>query len=342
MTAKTIALVLGLSVVTQPVQQRLAYEVADGTLLRRSYSGGIDLEFEGLSSVVAGQEVPSQYLPEIEMELVQRFELQIDDHVLRVADGRPTLLERSFEKGASSHRRRFSMDGPFVDPMSEEGAWDAESTLEGRVVRFTRIDDEDACESEYVGKEGPPFMLEGLVEDMDWRSMLPEDTEDLEIAVGARWECQAEAGYALLVPGGNLHWETPEYVNDDDMLKPIAAVDGGLKARIVAVDAKQQRCSIELEGELVTKHVAETDLERIPVADGTATATTTTTYELQGLLVWDLEHNHAVSLRAEADVQLESLTLKDEGQPGGDFESSMELRGTWELAMELVRVDSED
>ena len=88
-------------------------------------------------------------------------------------------------------------------------------------------------------------------------------------------------------------------------------------------------------GPLEAYEEAAGNLEHIPVAEGTATITTFTTYQLEGHIFWNLEAGRLDSLELSTDMTVESLTEKDPGQDGGDFSTNVTLIGTWECRISV-------
>ena len=102
-----------------------------------------------------------------------------------------------------------------------------------------------------------------------------------------------------------------------------------MTARLASIDAEEGTARVEFEGTLTSLREAATDLAEVPVADGTATERTTTTYELDGTLVWNTAAGHLSRLELEAMLDVAIEIEKDPGQPGVEYASTMTMSGVW-------------
>jgi len=186
---------LALLLVPSRQAETLAYAPAPGTRLERAFLQERVLEMRDFSVVMNGYEVPSEYLPDLEIDIRSRTELRVSDEIAEVAGGRPLVLLRTYEEVADERSERVAMDG--AESSSEEGT--GRSELEGRRVRFTWREDDGAYEHVVVTDESAS-LPEGLEEDLDLRAFLAPG----EVEVGEAWEVELEAFAALLRPGGDL------------------------------------------------------------------------------------------------------------------------------------------
>jgi len=320
---RPLALLLAPALVASPYgsPQAIRYAPAENTTLRRVLQLSTELDLEDMRTVMNGQEIPQEYMPEIEITIMRASTFVVSDRIVEADDGRPLVLERAFDSIASQASEEVTMDG---DATVKQGT--ASSPYEGSEVRFTW--DQDGEEYEAVSADdGEP--IEGLLEDMDLRAYLPAE----EVEVGDTWTLEADALAGLLRPGGDLglEWEGDElrgsHREDADMSGQITARFAGIQDDGLAL--------VEVTGEVRTHDELAGDLEHIPIVDGTATITSSTTFVLDGRLFWNVEAGHLDSLELEADMSVESLTRKDPGQPGGDFETTVFLIGTWECRVNV-------
>jgi hypothetical protein len=304
--------------------QAIRYAPAADTALRRVVQLSTELDLEDMQTVMNGQEIPQEYMPEIEITVMRASTLVVTDRIVEAAGGRPLLLERTFDSIASEATEEVTLDG---DPNVRQGT--ASSPLEGRGIRFTWNENGEEYEAASTDDEKP---IEGLLEDMDLRAFLPDE----EVEVGDTWKLEAAVLAELLRPGGDLdlEWEGDELRGTN---REGAVVSGQITARFASIQ-DDGLALIEVTGEVETHDEWAGDLEHIPIVDGTATTTSTTTFVLDGRLFWNVEAGHLDSLELETDMSVESLTRKDPGQPGGDFESTVHLIGTWECRVGVTMI----
>ena len=294
-----------------------------GSVLVKVFELELDLDFEEMTSRLDGQDVPKEYLPEMDIQIDTSERQVVRDEYVAVADGKPTTLRRTFEE-LDAKVAKVVVVKPYSDFSGEFGAT---SELEGRTVVFTLAGGE--FEREFDSQGGDSALLEGLSEDMDLRALLPDD----DVAEGDDWSIEPEAFDLLLRPGGSMAFEY-EGGEDEWAFDPLG-VEGELEARLDGereVDGVQLAV-VSIRGRVVKLEERATDLTYVPVADGTATETSRTIYDLTGEFLWDTGAGHVHSLELEADVHNVVVTMKDEGQEGPDFESTLTMTGHWMLTV---------
>ncbi len=304
----------------------LSYRPAEGTAVRRTIRSEAMIELVELTSVVNGQEVPPEYMPDLELRFGWDNTTVVTDHIEKVADGRPTLLRRTFEEVSRVETQETSMPPYEEESLSREGG----SRLEGRTVVFAWGEDEEYELSYAKDIDGPP--LDELTEDLDLRLFLP----GYEVAEGDRWSVDEELLELLWNPGGNLsiEWtgdELEEHGGEEQ------ETTGGLEVTFAGWDpeAEGRLALLRVKGDYATTETAKTTLEHIPITDGTATETIDTDYQVEGTLAWDVEAGLARRLDLTIDIEMVMDTVRDEGQPGMDFESTLVAGGEWTFAIEV-------
>ena len=115
---------------------------------------------------------------------------------------------------------------------------------------------------------------------------------------------------------------------------PVGELEGSLAATLARVADGVAR--IELKGSLEAEEESKGDLSDVPVAEGTTTVRTRTSYAIEGSLLWDLRRGHLAGAEIGAELEVLIDTQKDPGQDGPDFASLMTLAGTWRLQVEIV------
>ena len=315
-----------LALLASPSTEPLAWAPEAGTRLERRIEHRNLTAMDDFRVEMGGQEVPSEYLPQMEFEIRSSGVLAVTDELVAVGPGRPEVLLRRYDEIEAEASESFSMTG--MDPSEESGS--AGSALVGEEVRFAWSDDEDGFVAS--SPSGAEELPDGLGEDLGLRALLPTES----VAVGDAWELDGALFTGLHRPGGDLGlvWSRSEGMRGD--YDEVTDLGGTLDATLVSVEEGVAR--IEITGELEGVEEETSDLEEVPMVDGTAKVVTTTTYDVEAVLLWDVEHGHLASFELSADALLEMETTKDEGQPGPTYVSLMSFSGAWELTVEVERL----
>jgi hypothetical protein len=134
------------------------------------------------------------------------------DEYTTMGDGAPTKLTRTFETMESSDSKEMEMD-MMGQVQSQNSSKDATSDLESQVVLFSWDSDADEFIASFPDDEGDEGLLEGLREDMDMRSLLP----DGDVDKGDEWKLDPLSLRDIFAAGGNLHF-VPEDSDEEDMM----------------------------------------------------------------------------------------------------------------------------
>ncbi|MEZ6015299.1 MAG: hypothetical protein R3F49_09315 [Planctomycetota bacterium] len=307
------------------------------TIERRSEWNGSDLTVS-----MDGQEVPQEYLPDLTLDIVSEQALEVLD--VR----RERALDRTFV--ALSQEARVALDlGGYMGQQGEEFEATAASPLEGRAVQFS-FGEGDACEARFVDapesarpkeaqdagvRASEAKLLAGLRPGLDLAGWLPSDS----VAVGARWEAPAAALGEAIDPCGELAWQWSR--PDADGRVDSSEIAGDVALEFVALAEVDGRALAELRvsGTFVLTTKRATDLADVPVADGTATETRAVNHTLSGQILWDVAGGHLSSAELTSDIDGLASTVKDAGQEGPDYASTMRFTGreVWHLATSRER-----
>ena len=182
--------------------QELVFAVEEGAVVSKSFSSSGSFNLEDAQVMFNGEEAP---LDQIGMEdgIDVEFEVEMgctDTYeTMGEVDGepRPTVLLRAFD---AARRAYEDQDGDGEDE---------ELSLVGTTVRYAWDEGLGAYDTSFVGdEEGDEEDLEGLREDMDLRSLLPEG----EVDEGDSWTPSGSAVLELLIPG----FDVDEALGGDD------------------------------------------------------------------------------------------------------------------------------
>jgi hypothetical protein len=274
------------------------------------HGGELEVEMDG-------SPVPSEYLPQLDLDLTDRRGLELVDTYADAAEG----WVRAFEVLTWTNAGTMAMSGEQGD---QEWPWDAagESPLEGRAVRFA----DGAAVAFADGRDGDAALLAGLGADLGFGALLPDGPVEL----GAAWTVDGAELAGLFEPGGDLAWELPPEAAQH-MLPDVRSREHAGELELVLERVEDGRAHCTVTGELVRTSVQAGDLTQVPVTEGTATDTVTATWEVAGHLVWHLAEERPVELALEGPFREATRTVRDEGQPGPTYESLFAIDGTRRL-----------
>ena len=320
---RSVLAAAALAATALPAPPPLAFHPAPGLRLVKTFEGRRTLAFDELTCRMGGEDVPAEYLPDMTFDLDDTQRVVADDEYVAVSEGRPSELRRTFERISQHETRRLVV--PPGDPDTFDGEGD--SALEGKTVVFRR--DGEGYSASFEGSGADASLLDALAEDMDLRGFLPEG----EVAEGDSWTVPVGALVAVLRPGGDLAIE----LDDPERPQEVEREDpqGELRATFTGMREEQgaKVAVVALTGRASFAESWASDLRHVPVSDGTARATRDTEATLEGELWWDPAAGHARALHLKGDVSMELGLDRDDDQEGPDFQSTISLSGTWELAV---------
>ena len=314
---------------SEPV--RLHFAAEPGTRCVKTLQQTTEIAFDGFSVVMNGSEVDPQFLPEIDLDSTDTLMLTVAEEVRSATSEGPTELVWSFETATREVDESVEVVG-MGNP--EDTFGEGESPLTGLSVELRAVEDGwDARWGE--GDSGPDELLETLNGDLHLTGLLPED----EVEIGDAWTVEATAIGSLFQPGGELgivlEGEGSGLEIHNKKPSEVGPLTGEIEVRFEKVETVTgtRVARLAMEGEVETWRVVHGDLSEVPVADGTATTRDEVLYDVTGWLEWDLDAGMLRSLRADCDLSIDSHTVKDEGQEGGDYEMTSQLVGS--LTVEL-------
>ena len=328
-------------VLTSPARDEIAlrYAPEEGTVLARTFVAEARYHLADLTASIDGEALdrPDE-LPDYRMGFEEH--IAVTDTVRSLADGRPAELVRTFDE----------LRQESTDSVGEE---EAESTLtsglQGRSVLFSWDDEEQRFAAESNdGEELDDAVAAWLAEDMDLRLVLPGE----EVEVGDEWEIDPKLYLAFMWPSGLLDFvaEEGDEPSEDERAssrQTIERLEGSGTARLEEVreedGVRVAVLHVELEittgSESVLPALSEGELERPEIAIEVEIERT-----LQGTILWDLEHGHALSAELECEasrLHTESWTASGEDEDGEEIEAEVEqsrlLEGTIKYTATIER-----
>jgi hypothetical protein len=270
-----------------------------------------------------GQELPAEMIGEMSFAMTEQKKLVITDRYMKVADGRPIELDRTYDELVSTSTESSpSPDGPQEKEKAET------SDLEGATVRFSWKADKEEYEKKFADGDRSEDLLEGLEEDLDFRGLLPSE----DVKVEGTWELEAKAFEPLFALGGSLHFheegkEPEEKKNEsfDEQLSENLAGKGkatfesirekdGRKLAVIAIEAELTSTAKEPESELDCKLAMK----------------------VEGSLIWDMEANRIESFDVTGDLGMDMSGDQTQDMGGSEHTISIRMRLEGKLRLELT------
>jgi len=305
----------------------LRFEPEEGTSLVRVFEAHAEYELSDQTASFDDEALETDGLPDSSMEFDEH--IAVTDELRAVEDGRATELVRTFDELSQRDAQRFE---------DEEVEAELGSDLEGRSVVFRWDEDEEAYGVSAADDEDLDEGLAAwLAEDMDLRLVLP----DHEVEPGDEWELDARLYLAFMWPGGLLDFRTEDDEPTDEDRDPSRQTIGNLEGSGTATleEIREEdgvrvaviHVQLEIEtGSSSTYPGQEPDEEHpgFPPRE----VEVEIERSLEGTILWDLEHGHALSAELECEssrLVTTSVTLHGTYE-GEEVEADYEESSLWE------------
>ncbi len=322
------------------VGDELTFHPKDGSSLSKTFEVSLDVKVDDLSFSVNGQDI-SENIPLTDANASVAGTRAITDQYVKVADGKPLELIRSFDDIKMKY-----------EAGSNSGEMAEAEKLASKKVKFKWNADSKEYDVSYHETEGDSDLLEHLSEDMDLRAILP----DHAVKQGDKWEVDAKGLMSVLLAGMKTDKvdlsKAPEEAQQilGEILPQIQKlgadiktsceykgsrdVDGKRSAAIaIKVDGKP---SIDLSGmiEELIKKQGETMGQELTVKVKKATVALQVGGE--GELLWDLAegHIHDFHMGSTYKINLDiDMAVSAQGQDQS-VEGSVEAsgKGDWKVS----------
>lgn len=321
----------------------IVFAPTEGTVLKRSFDAEASYELTELAASFDGQELEHEgELPDYSSRFKEH--IVVTDTLGSVEDGRPTEIERTFDELGQENTDSAG---------DEELHTELESDLQGRTVRFQWDEDEGryAVESADDGDALDEGIARWLAEDMDLRLVLPGK----EVEVGDEWEVDPRLYLAFMWPGGLLdfHAEGEEPSDEERALsgQTIENLEGSGTARLEELreedGVRVAVLHVELEITTGSQHVLPAvdpdEVEEGEYPRPEITVEVELERSLEGTILWDLEHGHALSAELECKAsrlhtEKWTVTGEREGEEiSADAEQSRRFEGTIHYSARIER-----
>jgi hypothetical protein len=263
----------------------------------------------------------------------------VSDELVAVGSGRPEKLARTFDE--LHQQQTYSetrYDGEVIKQTQK-----LTCDLEGKRVVFTwhadvkRFDVQAAANQKLDAK-----LLDGLDEDMDLRAFLP----DKPVAKGDSWDVEPAAFRAVLWPGGRLPFHDADKHEPDEIEHALnaalyASLDGDAKVTYagqrekdgVKVFVLHVKADLSRTGECVASSAYTSEHGGAPGAKTKVEFTT----QVEGDLLWSVEHAHLISLTLEGQAAItEGGSYEVRGQ---SFKKVRKFSGKTRYSFAVKRAD---
>lgn len=333
-------------------QEEIQFAPEVDTTVTKTFSTDMDFNLDDFSLLVNGEDMGAM-MGAFEMSMTNESEIGVTDTYLAVADGRPTKLKRTFNALETNTSVDFATEFG-----GESQDIPGSSPLEGATVVYTWDPEEEAYSVAYEEEGGDEDLLEGLLEDFDLRTVLP----DGPVSVGDSWVVDTKALAELAMQGNSLHI-LPEEMGDEEMemmemfqgedfmslmedmyqgtvtctLKGTREVEGETLADIeIDIELSAATDLSEMMMGMIAQ-ITESQGEEMPPFD-LSTADLNADMEGEGILVWNLTRDVAHGLEGSGDFSaaFDLSASVEEGGESIDIDASVELSGSMTQEIEVT------
>lgn len=325
------ALLLTPSITDAATLDPVAFEAGPrftGELLRE-VTTSYDLELESISAVMNGQDVPAEFLPDLEIEAGFETRFKVRDEALQA--GSMLGVKRTYEVVEGSGLSYVAMNGE----MTEDEEATVTCPLIGKAVLFQRENEDEELTAEPADPAAALELPEDLAFDLDLVELLPSG----KVEPGDRWDRDVAPLEALRNAGGAGLWEWSQDLDADGEWPEEPEVEGSLEITFDGwlPNGEGRLARLELEGQMTSRRVRPNDLEDIPVTTGPGTESRTDIHDWTGELIWNVEQGRMHSLEAVAELTSTSILETTEESEGPPFDSTVVLKGELRIVAGVTR-----
>lgn len=341
---------------SKPAADSLRFAPAADATVTMEFANSLEFFLEDFSLEAMGQDM-SEMMGDVEATLNADIEVEFTDEYTSTEDGRPLSFARTYGEGAINGELTGSGGGE-----SDTTAFELNDGMDGHTVLFSWDSEEDEYTKAYPEDvEGDEDLLAGLSGRADLAFMLPTG----EVEVDEEWTIDPTMLAELLVPGGDLNYDTPDGDRDrsmetsgdemdEEMLNTLRDLMSGEVTGTYKGLNDDGMAVIEVEMDLAgDKNLADmimSAMEQFASASGEDINpdempsfddfTVDFTLEGSGTLIWDAKAGLAVSFTMSAETEVAvSVAMTMEPQPGMvmDMTSQVSFGGSADISMDVSR-----
>lgn len=298
---------------------------AEGSSLQKTMTSDLKAHSTEIHLSVDGHDLPETMVAGMSISMSENQKLVMTDRYVKVASGRPTELDRTFDELTRSTRQA---QKPPMDAEEKVEEKSEKSDLEGTHVRYTWKADKKEYERTFAGEEHDAELIAQLREDFDARTFLPSGDSAADVKVGDTWDLDAKAFSLLMAPDRGFHFHEEgkeEKRTDQDTTKEMEEnLTGDGKVTFEKVR--------DADGARIAVLVVEGKLESKAKAEG---GDMTVAMEVEGRVLWDLAANRVDTLDLTAKTTIHVVGDQKLGQDGQDHTLHMDIKLEGEMHVEI-------
>jgi len=200
------ALTLPALLALHPPGDSLRFAPEEGSEVGMEFTNSLEFFLDDFAAEAMGQDVGAM-VGDVEANVSVEVEVAFQDTFRSTEDGRPMAFTRAFGDAGITGEAGGSGGGE-----SDSKSFELESAMSGTTVNFNWDEDESDYVASYPDDEdGDEDLLTGLEARTDFGFLLPEG----EVSKDDEWEIDPVQLAMLLVPGGDLGYDTEEGDRDN-------------------------------------------------------------------------------------------------------------------------------
>jgi len=332
---------------SKPTADSIRFAPSTEMAVAMEFSNSVEFFLEDFSAEMMGQDM-TEMVGDVEASMNVDIDVEFTDTYREVDGGMPVAFTRTYGEASINGELTGAAQGE-----SDTQSFELMDGMDGHTIIF----EWDAEEDDYVRSypedvEGDEEILENLSARVDLAFLLPEG----EVSEGDEWEIDPAPLVEVLIPGGDLNYDTPEGDRESaaggeqemdeetlELLRQMMSGDAtgtynGMNDDGMAVIG----VTLDLAGDTNLADMIADAMSNIPDADPAEMPsfddfTVDLALEGEGTLIWDPRSGHVVSfsMSAETEVSL-SVAMGMEPQPGMFMEMTgqVSMGGTAEIEVE--------
>lgn len=323
MQRSAMSCVLSLSILSVPVfAPESLFGPKTGLQVERSVESSWTTELESWSVRMNGQDVPSEYLPKLQLLSVDTMNAEVLDEYLESGGGRPLRLRREYSELKAEVVDTMTLDTQAPMVSKRKGS----SALEACVVVFDER--EVATERRQLEYgECDKALLEALEIDLDFTAFLPPDAD------AKTWNVPSARFNVFSREFGGVHfvYDVPSEQNyiDEEQLEKNASGEWRLTRGETRTVDGVALAVFGLEGTFESHSELDSELKHVPVAEGPTRESAVHSVEVRGELLWNPSEGrmHGLSLRGESKLEHTTTTVAQSAAGEPVYEQRMHFTG---------------